>query len=172
MAEWRLHLDEMTPEASMESSRMASATLSTDELLQWVKGMVGKADYTVPVLMRLEQSYMSLVSFKLYFCLRPLFFVSTYFSTHLEGLWRYRTARPPVLEDMAGQRACRLAVEEQKRKKDAEKKWAHDMLEKHRYAHESEGVPLEPSPSIDDDDNDDDEEGMEVRLGSSPEVRL
>jgi hypothetical protein len=45
----------------------------------------------------------------------------------------------------------------------------HDALEKCRRAQEREGVPLEPSPSIDDDDDD---EGMEVRLGFSPEVRL
>jgi hypothetical protein len=51
----------------VESSRMASAALSTDELLWWVKGTVGKADYSVVVSMRPEQGYVSLVS--------PLFFV-------------------------------------------------------------------------------------------------
>jgi hypothetical protein len=45
--ERRLHLDDMTLEASVESSRMASAALSNDELLRRVKGMVGKANYTV-----------------------------------------------------------------------------------------------------------------------------
>jgi hypothetical protein len=48
----RLHLVEMTPEASVESSRMASAALPTDEFLQRMKGMMGKADYTVVVPMR------------------------------------------------------------------------------------------------------------------------
>lgn len=44
-------------------------------------------------------------------------------------------------------------------------------MEKCRRAQEREGVPLEPSPSTEDDDDGDDE-GMEVRLGFSPEVRL
>lgn len=47
MVERRVRLDEMTPKASMESSRMALAALSTDELLRRVKGTVGKVDYTV-----------------------------------------------------------------------------------------------------------------------------
>jgi hypothetical protein len=83
LVERRLRLDEMTSEASMESSQMASDALSTDELLRRVKGMVGKADYIVPVSMRTEQGYVSLVSFALYFCIHPFFFISTYFSTHL-----------------------------------------------------------------------------------------
>jgi hypothetical protein len=33
LADHRLRLDEMTPEASVESSQMASAAFSTDELL-------------------------------------------------------------------------------------------------------------------------------------------
>lgn len=43
--ERRLRLDEMTPEASMESSRMALAALSTNELLKRIKGAMGKADH-------------------------------------------------------------------------------------------------------------------------------
>jgi hypothetical protein len=54
LANRRLRLDEMTPEAFVESSRMASAALSTDELLRRVKGTVGKADYSVVVPMRPE----------------------------------------------------------------------------------------------------------------------
>jgi hypothetical protein len=64
LIERQLRLDEMTPEASVESSRMASAALSTDVLLQRVKGTVGKADYTVIVQMRPNQCYMSLVSLR------------------------------------------------------------------------------------------------------------
>jgi hypothetical protein len=48
LLERRMCLDEMTPKASVESSRMASTALSTDELLKRVKGIVGKADYTAP----------------------------------------------------------------------------------------------------------------------------
>jgi hypothetical protein len=42
--------------ASVESSRMALAALPTNELLQRVKGTVGKADYSVMVLMHPEQA--------------------------------------------------------------------------------------------------------------------
>jgi hypothetical protein len=56
----------MILEAFAESSQMASAALSTDELLRRVKGTVGKADYSVVVPMHPEQGYVSLVS--------PLFF--------------------------------------------------------------------------------------------------
>jgi hypothetical protein len=41
---------------------MASAALSTDEVLRRVKGTVGKADYSAVVPMRAEQGYVSLVS--------------------------------------------------------------------------------------------------------------
>jgi hypothetical protein len=57
----RLRLDEMTPEAFVESSRMASTALSTEELLRQVKGTTGKADYSAIVSMRPEQGYVSLV---------------------------------------------------------------------------------------------------------------
>lgn len=64
----------------------------------------------------------------------------------------------------------RGADEEEGRGEEAghEKRVAHNTLEKCRRAQERDGVPLGPSPSTDDDDN----EGMEVRLGFSPEVRL
>jgi hypothetical protein len=65
LTECQLRLDEMTPKASVESSRMSSAALSTDELLRWVKGTVGKADYTAIVLMHPDQGYVSLVSLQI-----------------------------------------------------------------------------------------------------------
>jgi hypothetical protein len=49
LVERRLHLDEVKPEVFVEGSQMASAALSTDELLRWVMGTMGKADYIVPV---------------------------------------------------------------------------------------------------------------------------
>lgn len=49
---------------------------------------------------------------------------------------------------------------------------ARDALEKRRRAQTREGLPLEASPSMEDDDDDDDDEGMEVRMGFSPEVGL
>lgn len=78
-----------------------------------------------------------------------------------------------VLEDATDRMARRLAVEEQKNK-DTEKKRARekratfDALEKHRLAHEREGVPLEASPSTEDDE----EEGMKVWMGFNLETRL
>lgn len=50
--EWHLCLDEMMPEASVESSQMTLATLSIDEVLKRVKGTVGKENYTVLIPMR------------------------------------------------------------------------------------------------------------------------
>jgi hypothetical protein len=69
LADRRLCLDEMTPDASVESSWMASDALSTNELLRQVKGTVGKTDYSAVVVMRPEPGYMSLVSFLVFvFC--------------------------------------------------------------------------------------------------------
>jgi hypothetical protein len=62
LTERRLRLDEMMHVASVESSWMASATLPTDELLWWVKGTVGRADYSTIVRMRPNSGYVSLVS--------------------------------------------------------------------------------------------------------------
>jgi hypothetical protein len=67
----------MTLEASMESFRMASAALPTDELLWWVKGTVEKGDYSVVVPMCPKQGYVSLVSplFLPMFLICPLLFL-------------------------------------------------------------------------------------------------
>ena len=59
-----------------------------------------------------------------------------------------------------------MATDEQKKndtekKQSYEKRASHDALEKRHRAQETEGVPLEPSPSIDDDDDDNDK-GVEV----------
>lgn len=62
---------------------MASAALSTDELLRWVKGTVGKADYIVIVPMRPKQGYVYLVSSELYLYIHPFFFISTRSFVHL-----------------------------------------------------------------------------------------
>jgi hypothetical protein len=85
----------------------------------------------------------------------------------------------PIPEDAPSRVTRWLAVEQQDKKKDEEKKWvrekrvARNALEKHNRAQEREGLPLEASPNTNgDNDDDDDEEGMEVRLGFSLEVRL
>jgi hypothetical protein len=74
--------------------------------------------------------------------------------------------------------ARRVAAEEKKKKKDAEKAWARerrrarDALEKLRRRQEREGLPREPSPETpdddDDDEDDDEEDDMAARLGLSP----
>lgn len=62
-----LHLYEMMPKASVESSWMASATLSTNELLRRGEGDGGEGELHRPVLMRPEHAYVFLVSFTLSF---------------------------------------------------------------------------------------------------------
>jgi hypothetical protein len=77
--------------------------------------------------------------------------------------------------------AQRVAVEEKKKKKDAEKSWARkrtrarDALEKLRRRQDREGLPREPSPETpndDDDEDDDEDDDMAARLGLSPDLRL
>jgi hypothetical protein len=78
--------------------------------------------------------------------------------------------------------ARRVAAEEKKKKKDAEKAWARermrarDALEKLHRRLEREGLPREPSPETpdddDDDEDDDEEDDMAARLGLSPGLRL
>jgi hypothetical protein len=75
--------------------------------------------------------------------------------------------------------ARRVAAEEKKKKKDAEKararEWtrARDALEKLRRRQEREGLPREPSPEMpDDDDDDEDDDDMAARLGLSPGLGL
>jgi hypothetical protein len=72
--------------------------------------------------------------------------------------------------------ARRVAAEEKKRKKDAEKararerRRARDALEKRRRQQERDGLPREPSPETpddDDDDDDDNDDDMAARLGLS-----
>jgi hypothetical protein len=78
--------------------------------------------------------------------------------------------------------ARRVATEERKKKKDAEKararerRRARDALEKLRRRQEREGLPREPSPETpdddDDDEDDDEEDDMAARLGLSPGLGL
>jgi hypothetical protein len=93
LTERRFCLDEMTLEASVESSRTTSAALSTDELLWWVMGMVGKVDYTAVISMRPDQGYVSLVSF--WFLLLLLFLPFSSYTFHPFrrgcGLWNHPT---------------------------------------------------------------------------------
>jgi hypothetical protein len=90
----RLRLDEMTPEASVESSRMASIAFPTDELLRRVKGTVGKADCSTVVLMCAEQGYVSLVS-PLFLPMFLIFLFSPYPSCPSAGVTRLSNRLTP-----------------------------------------------------------------------------
>jgi hypothetical protein len=81
-----------------------------------------------------------------------------------QGLRNFKTSRPPVPEDTAGQTSRRLAAERDTQKKDAEKARARERmrareaLEKRHRRQERDGLPLEPSPDTPDDDDDDDDD--------------
>jgi hypothetical protein len=95
---------------------------------------------------------------------------------------RHKPSLPWVPQDAVDQAARRVAAEEKKKKKDAEKTRARermraqDALEKLRRRQEREGLPREPSPETpdddDDDEDDDEEDDMVARLGFSPGLRL
>jgi hypothetical protein len=78
--------------------------------------------------------------------------------------------------------ARRVAAEEKKKKKDAEKARAREQtrarnaLEKLHRRQERDGLPREPSPETpdddDDDEDDDEDDDMVARLGLSPGLRL
>jgi hypothetical protein len=100
----------------------------------------------------------------------------------LQEVGWHKPSRPRVPEDAVDRAARRVAAEEKKKKKDAEKARAHermrarDALEKLCRRQEREGLPREPSPETpddDDDDEDDDEyDDMAARLDLSPGLRL
>jgi hypothetical protein len=96
-----------------------------------------------------------------------------------QGLRGFKLSRPLVPEDAADRIARRLAAENDKEKKDAEKARvrermrAREALEKRRRRQAREGLPLESSPDTPDDDDDDDEDDdMAARLGLSSDPRL
>jgi hypothetical protein len=100
----------------------------------------------------------------------------------LQEVGWHKPSLPRVPEDAVDRAARRVAAEERKKKKDAEKArarermWARDALEKLSRRQEREGLPREPSPETpdddDDDEDDDEEDDMVARLGFSPGLRL
>jgi hypothetical protein len=103
-------------------------------------------------------------------------------SIHLQEVGWHKPSLPRVPQDAVDRAARRVAAEEKKKKKDAEKARARermrarDALEKLCRRQEREGLPREPSPETpdDNDDDEDDDEGddMAARLGLSPGLRL
>jgi hypothetical protein len=95
----------------------------------------------------------------------------------LQEVGWHKPSLPRVPQDAVARAARRVAAEERKKKKDAEKararerRWARDALEKRRRQQEREGLPREPSPETpddDDDEDDDEEDDVAARLGLSP----
>jgi hypothetical protein len=180
LAERRLPLWEMTPEADLEGSRMSSDPLLHDVLHGRVAVALGKPDasaFSQP-LMRPDHGCVTLVSVRSFFLpasycpwsLRSRLFIC------LQEVGWHKPSRPRVPEDAVDRAARRVAAEEKKKKKDAEKARARDALEKLRRRQERDGLPREPSPETpdddDDDEDDDEDDDMAARLGLSPGLRL
>jgi hypothetical protein len=186
LAERRLLLWEMTLEADLEGSRMSSDPLPIDVLHGRVAVTLGKPDasaFSQP-LMRPDHGCVTLVSVRSFFLLAsdcPWSIRSRLFICQQEVGW-HKPSRPWVPEDAVDRAARRVAAEEKKKKKDAEKARAHertrarDALEKLRRRQERDGLPREPSPETpdddDDDEDDDEDDDMAARLGLSPCLRL
>jgi hypothetical protein len=181
-----LPLWEMTPEADLEGSRMSSDPLPIDVLHGRVAVALVKPDasaFSQP-LMRPDHGCVTLVSVRSFFLpasdcpwsLRSRLFIC------LQEVGWHKPSRPWVLEDAVDRAARRVAAEEKKRKKDAEKARARertrarDALEKLRRRQERDGLPREPSPETpdddDDDEDDDEDDDMAARLGLSSGLRL
>jgi hypothetical protein len=184
LAERRLPLWEMTPEADLEGSRMSLDPLPVDVLHARVAIALGKPDASAlsQPLMRPDRGCVSLVSVRSFFLLasdcpwslRPRLFIC------LQEVGCHKPSRPRVPEDAVDRAARRVAAEEKKKKKKDAKKArapertrARDTLEKLRRQQERDGLPREPSPETpDDDDDDEDDDDMAARLGLSPGLRL
>jgi hypothetical protein len=101
----------------------------------------------------------------------------------LQEVGWHKPSLPRVPRDAVDRAARRVAAEEKKKKKDAEKARARermrarDALEKLRRRQKREGLPRDPSSETPDDDDDDDEDDdeeddMAARLGLSPGLGL
>ena len=125
LAERRLPLWEMTPEANLEGSRMSSDPLPVDDLHGRVAVALGKPDAGAlsQPLMRPDRGCVSLVSVRSFFFVasdcpwssRPRLFVC------LQEVGCHKPSRPPVPEDAVDRAARRVAAEKRKEKKDAKK---------------------------------------------------
>jgi hypothetical protein len=186
LAERRLPIWEMTPEADLEGSRMSSDPLPIDVLYGRVAATLGKPDasaFSQP-LMRPDCGCVSLVSVRSFFLLAsdcPWSLRSRLFIC-LQEVGCHKPSRPRVPEDAVDRAARRVAAEVKKKKMDAkeararERTWAWDALEKLCRRQERDGLPREPSPKTpdddDDDEDDDEDDDTAARLGLSPGLRL
>jgi hypothetical protein len=121
LAERRLPLWEMTPEADLEGSRMSSDPLPVDVLHGRVAVALGKPDASAlsQPLMRPDRGCVSLVSVRSFFLLasdrpwslRPRIFIC------LQEVGCHKPSRPRVPEDAVDRAARRVAAEEKKKKR-------------------------------------------------------
>jgi hypothetical protein len=184
LAERRLPIWEMTPEADLEGSRMSLDPLPIDVLHGRVAVALGKPDasaFSQP-LMRPDLGCVTLVSVRSFFLLAsdcPWSLRSRLFIC-LQEVGCHKPSRPRVPEDAVDRAARRVAAEE-KKKKDAKKARAReqtrarDALEKLHHRQERDGLQREllpETPDDDDDEDDDEDDDMAARLGLSPGLRL
>jgi hypothetical protein len=186
LAERRLPLWEMTPEADLEGSRMSSDPRPIDVLYGRVAAALGKPDasaFSQPF-MRPDRGCVSLVSVRSFFLLASdcPWFLWSRLSIYLQEVGCHKPSRPRVPEDVVDRAARRVAAEEKKKKMDAkkararERTWARDALEKLHRRQERDGLLREPSPETpdgdDDDEDDDEDDDTAAHLGLSPSLRL
>jgi hypothetical protein len=166
-----LRLDEMTPEASLEGSKMSHESLSLDEVARRAWWMVGsfRQENIDRVPMRPTQGFEPLVSVVFddlkFFCFRIPSTNSV--EVRVQDLLAVNETRPPVPEDRVDREARRLLAAQQKDEKDAANKrqvrkaLEQEALKKRRRQQSLDGLLLEESPSEtvsgeDDDSGDDD----------------
>jgi hypothetical protein len=179
----------MTPEASLEGSRMSHESLPLDEVARRARWMVGsfKQEDIDRVPMRPTQGFEPLVSVVFdslkSFCFQiPL---TKSVEASVQDLSAVKELQPPVLEDRAAREARRLLAAQKKEEKDAAKKrqvektLEREALKKRRRQQSLEGLPIEESPSEtvsgEDEDSGDDDAGSRYDtvtfLAHLPDVR-
>jgi hypothetical protein len=122
----RLRIDEMTPEAPLEGSRMSHESLPLDEVTQCAWWMVEsfKQEDIDRVPMRPTQSFEPLVSV-VFDSLESFCFLipsTKLVEASVQDLSAIKESRPPVPEDRAAREARRLSAAQKKEEKDAAKK--------------------------------------------------
>jgi hypothetical protein len=161
----------MTPEASLEGTRMSHESLPFDEVAWRARWMVGsfRQEDIDRVPMRPTQGFeplLSVVSDSLkFFCFQIPSTNSV--EARVQDLSAVKETRPPILEDRVAREARCLLVTQKKEEKDPAKKrqvckaLEQEALKKRRRQQSLDGLPLKESPSEmvsgeDDDSGDDD----------------
>jgi hypothetical protein len=122
----RLQLNEMTPEASLEGSRMSHESLPLDEVARRARWMVGsfRQEDIDRVLMRPTQGFEPLISVVLTILSSFCFWISSTNSVEVrvQDLSVVKETRLPVSEDRVARVARCLLAAQKKEEKDAVKK--------------------------------------------------